>query len=524
MTSIAVPPSPLGPRAHSGGDDPQAAEAQAWLAAIVESSPEAIVGVGLDDRVVSWNAGAERLYGRAPAEVVGRPLAILAHPGQPDGVPAMLARVARGERVEGHETEHLAGDGRRLSVALTVFPVAGPAGVVVGAAIIARDVTEQRRAEARLQDVERRYRALVEQIPAATYVEAVDPDESSWVTEYISPQIEEILGYPAATWTGDPGFGPTLLHPDDRARVLALDAATDTTGGRFAVEYRMTARDGRTIWIRDEAVLVRDEAGEPAYWLGFMLDVTAQKEAEGQRAALLAALQEHAHRVEELARLKDDFSSIVAHELVTPVAAIRWFVEALQLGGLEPDEVKDALSTIKAETDLLHLLIDDVRAIAKVDRDDYAVEPVPTPVGDLLASAAAYARLLPGGHPFRTEAGAGGVVLADRARIGQVLRNLLGNAAKYTPPGTPVVLRAAEAAGGVRIEVEDAGPGIHPDDAEAVFEKYRRGRQPDGRLVAGAGVGLYVSRRIARAHGSDLVHRSAPGGGATFGFELRRPD
>ncbi len=104
-----------------------------------------------------------------------------------------------------------------------------------------------------------------------------------------------------------------------------------------------------------------------------------------------------------------------------------------------------------------------------------------------------------------------------------MLRNLLTNAVKYSPGGTSIELRAVpdEAAGRVRIEVIDHGPGIHPDDMERIFEKFGRGRDPEGRKVAGLGLGLYISRRILRAHGSDLTVKAAPSGGSVFSFDLK---
>jgi signal transduction histidine kinase len=101
-----------------------------------------------------------------------------------------------------------------------------------------------------------------------------------------------------------------------------------------------------------------------------------------------------------------------------------------------------------------------------------------------------------------------------------VLRNLVGNAAKYSPEGAPIELRATPHAEHVRIEVVDRGPGIHADDVERIFEKYGRGRDQQGRRVPGAGLGLYVARRIVAAHGSTLTVRSDAGGGAVFGFDL----
>ena len=111
-------------------------------------------------------------------------------------------------------------------------------------------------------------------------------------------------------------------------------------------------------------------------------------------------------------------------------------------------------------------------------------------------------------------------VLADPGRIGQVLRNLLSNAAKYSPPGAPIALRARRVGERVRVEVEDRGPGIASDDLARVFEKFGRGGEAAGGSAAGLGLGLYLSRRIVRAHGGDLLVESTPGQGSVFASEL----
>jgi signal transduction histidine kinase len=114
-------------------------------------------------------------------------------------------------------------------------------------------------------------------------------------------------------------------------------------------------------------------------------------------------------------------------------------------------------------------------------------------------------------------------VLADPDRIGQVLRNLLCNAAKYSADGTPISLRA-KAAGDdrVRLEVADRGPGIHPDDVTRIFDMFGRGRNGTEGAISGAGIGLYLSQRIVRAHGSQITVRSRSGAGSVFAFDLER--
>ncbi|MFM8594753.1 MAG: sensor histidine kinase, partial [Chloroflexota bacterium] len=140
----------------------------------------------------------------------------------------------------------------------------------------------------------------------------------------------------------------------------------------------------------------------------------------------------------------------------------------------------------------------------------------------MMEDALFYAQSRGGSHPVALEFTATGNVYADKDRIGQVLRNLIKNATKYTPPGSAITLRAEDAGDKVRIAVIDAGPGIDEVEAASIFEKYKRGRQSEERRVAGAGIGLYVSRQILQAHGQDLHLDSRIGEGSTFWFDLSR--
>ncbi|HET8632330.1 MAG TPA: HAMP domain-containing sensor histidine kinase [Thermomicrobiales bacterium] len=260
--------------------------------------------------------------------------------------------------------------------------------------------------------------------------------------------------------------------------------------------------------------------------LAFAVAVTAGailelRRVAAERAALLAAERETTRRLEELAALKAAFTAMVAHELGSPLAAIRAYTDMLATGEFAAAGRAAALAAIQAEAGLLTALVADVQAAATVERDDFALRPRPTPLGALLADAAAFARALPGAHPLTVAAPDDEAwVLADPERIGQVLRNLLGNAAHYAPDGAPIALRARRAGRRVRIEVADEGYGIHPDDLPRIFEKFGRGRDRAGHKVAGMGLGLYLSRRIVRAHGADLAVTSAPRAGSVFAFDL----
>jgi signal transduction histidine kinase len=250
--------------------------------------------------------------------------------------------------------------------------------------------------------------------------------------------------------------------------------------------------------------------------------ISELRRVASERATLLATERERARRLDELNALRSDFSAMVAHELETPIAAVRKLNEMLSAKGEDPGVREYATVATEGELDTLTNLVSDVRAVAAVEREDFEVETHPLPLEGLLRDAEAYARTLPVEHPVRQvregDLKAGALVLADPERIGQVLRNLLSNAAKYSPEDTPIELRVIGKKGRVRLEVADRGPGIHPDDVMRIFEKFGRGRE--GHKMPGVGLGLYLSRRIVRGHGSELTVRTRPGGGSVFGFEL----
>ena len=159
-------------------------------------------------------------------------------------------------------------------------------------------------AEARLSAAEAKYRTLVEQLPLVTYIDALTASATSL---YVSPQVQSLLGYSVEEWLTDPEFFPKLLHPDDRERILALVDHCNETADPFRAEYRLIARDGRTVWVQDESLVVTDEDGQPLFTQGYLLDITARKESE-QRFAVEHAV---ARAVAESSALDEAATRIV---------------------------------------------------------------------------------------------------------------------------------------------------------------------------------------------------------------------
>jgi PAS domain S-box-containing protein len=148
---------------------------------------------------------------------------------------------------------------------------------------------ELKQAEEALQESEAKYRALVEEIPAVTYIATLDEVST---TLFVSPQIEQMLGFKPSEWKKEHDIWLNQLHTDDRERVLAEVAASHTSEEPFASDYRMITRDGRTLWISDKAVIVRDDKGKPMFLQGIMFDITDRKQAEEEKKKLEAQLQQ----------------------------------------------------------------------------------------------------------------------------------------------------------------------------------------------------------------------------------------
>ncbi|HTP02227.1 MAG TPA: PAS domain-containing protein [Anaerolineales bacterium] len=168
------------------------------------------------------------------------------------------------------------------------------------------DISQRMQAEHALRDAEASYRSLVEQLPMVVYV---NPAGDAGHTVYVSPQVEAVFGYTPREWLADPSFWLTTVHPDDRARVLAEVERVNASGTPFDMEYRMLARDGRLLWIRDQGVRVNDTLGHPFRWQGLMIDVTdaRRREREWEAVARLSnALRETPTVRDILPRLLDE--------------------------------------------------------------------------------------------------------------------------------------------------------------------------------------------------------------------------
>jgi PAS domain S-box-containing protein len=250
------------------------------FAALTAGLGAAIVQVDGDGTIAGWSPGAATVYGYSGEEAVGQPAVMLAAEHSRDAFELVLSPADEGFLVEAHDAVHARKGGEEIVVALFTIPHAG------GTILVASDVSERAKAHEELRDLEARRRALVELLPLVTYEHAPGDRRRDL---HISPQVEAMLGYTAEELGGRPDLLETLLHPDDRERVLAeLKAAREATRP-LHTEYRLLARDGRVVWVRDDAVTVRDSQGRPLYVQGLLSDAGERRRAGEERERLRAA-------------------------------------------------------------------------------------------------------------------------------------------------------------------------------------------------------------------------------------------
>jgi signal transduction histidine kinase len=280
------------------------------------------------------------------------------------------------------------------------------------------------------------------------------------------------------------------------------------------MDYRMVARDGRVVWIRDEAALVRGENGRPMYWQGVLIDVTEQKEVEGALRRAYKREREAADRMRSLDEMKNVFLNAVSHELRTPLAALLGFALTLeqQQEALSQDEQQDLLARMARNARKLDTLLSDLLDLDRLRRGVLEPQRRLVDVGALAHRVVEEAQVGPG----RIEVDASPTVSAlDGSKVERILENLVANSIKHTLPQTRIWVKVRQQDDGVLILVEDDGPGVPDDLKREVFEPFRQGEEVRPH-APGAGIGLSLVALFAELHGGRAWVEDRPGGGASF--------
>lgn len=279
-----------------------------------EHAGSGIMIVDLECRPIMANRPAERLLGRSSRELRTITCGDLIDPGEVDEDSRLFDALLRGDSDTCTVDRRLIrADGSVLRARITRSVVRSADRSPRHVVVTIEDVGEIEDTQSALDVTEQRYRTLTEQIPAVTYVSP--PDDRMQALEYVSPQIEELLGYPAERWRTDPDLWYRCLHPDDRARAIAESEGADASGDPYVSEYRLIRRDGKVVWVEDRGILVKDHDGVSLFWHGVLLDATQRKESEQQLLRMIEVLHTSQRQRTKLAERLVGAEEVARHHI-----------------------------------------------------------------------------------------------------------------------------------------------------------------------------------------------------------------
>lgn len=526
-------------------DRARAGESRRHLAAIVESSDDAIISKDLNGVITSWNRGAERIFGYTASEIIGRSVTVLIPPERQDEEPRILGRLRKGERVDHYQTIRRHKDGSEVYVSLCVSPIKDGTGKIVGASKIARDITEQKRAELnqkvlfelacavnRAADLPQIYEAALTAIcrcqnaPRASilfydaegvmrfkawrniseeYRRAVE-GHSPWRREDSDPHpvcIDDV----ATANLADPLQG-VLAHEGIQALAYLPITYERRLLGKFMIYYN-TPHHFTPEELQPTQTIINQVA----------FAIERQKAAEN----LERMVNERTASLHEAIAQMEEFSYSVSHDLRAPVRAMQCYAEVLMedYGARLDETAKKYLDRIIGSGARMDRLIQDVLTYSRLSRREVQLQPVHL---DKLARELVHQHLDLG--PSRAEISVEGQLLSvvgHEPSLTQAISNLLNNAVKFVAPGaTPRIrIHTEQRNGDVRLWIEDNGIGIKPEYQHRLFSVFER-VHPE-KNYEGTGIGLAIVRKAAERMGGKVGVESDGVTGSRFWIQLPAP-
>ena len=503
-------------------------EIRSTLAAVVESSDDAIVSTTLDGTITTWNEGAHRIYGFVASEVIGKPVTVLIPPDRQDEEPAIIERLKKGERIDHYETLRQRKDGSLVDVSLSVSPIRDASGTVIGASKIARDITQSKHAEEALKRSEEQLRLVTDAIPGLiSYIDAdfryrfVNREYERWfdhpATDLVGKRVDDVLG-------------------EEATRRLMPFLKRAMAGERVHFEMEVPYRDGGVRSVNGFYIpdIAENKKVRGIYVL--VLDVSERKRAEQalrESEARFRQLADSLERqvAERTAHLKESIDSLeavcytIAHDLRAPLRAVQGFTKVL-LEEYAPsfDAVGQQLATriVHAAT-RMDVLIQDLLRYAKLSHvelpyKNVALDEMVRKVREVLSSEiiAKHAEINIAPLP---------VVCANPTIVEQVFTNLLTNSLKFVRPGVPPKVDIWSEAGEhrPRVFVQDNGIGIPPEHHLRVFGMFQR-LHGDEKTYPGTGVGLAIVKKGLERIGANVGIQKNDQPGVCFYLDFRQAE
>jgi PAS domain S-box-containing protein len=364
------------------------------------------------------------------------------------------------------------------------------------------NITARKMVELEIAKSEARFRQLADAMPQIVWT--ARPDGT---LDYHNRRWYELTGAPEGS---APDYWVPALHPDDQQKCLDLWSDSVRTGKPFQCEYRLRLASGEYRWHLGRGVCQLDAEERVKRWFGTCTDVEDQKRAE-------AALRETDRR-------KDEFLTVLAHELRNPLAPLRSSLDIIRRRGVDPTLFPHLCEVMDRQVKQLVRLVDDLLDVSRTIRGKIVLRTEPVRLEEVISTAVDTARPLIESRRHALEVAVDRdvpAVLGDATRLAQVFGNLLNNAAKYTDVGGHIRIEARRSGAQAVVHVEDDGVGIAADALPLVFDLFRQETRSLDRSMGGLGVGLTLARQLLQMHGGTVeAFSEGPGRGSRFTVRL----
>ena len=475
--------------------------------AIVAAALDCIVTMDADGIVRDFNPAAERTFGYSSEEAIGGLLGDLIVPPElrelhGDGLHRYLQTGESNSLGKRLSMTAMRSDGTTFPIELSIAKVEGTQPLSVG---FIRDLTETLAAEEELKAAEARYRSLIENIPLVTYMHSVEAPFSSI---FMSPQIESLLGYTPEEWAADPELAVRRIHPDDRERIVALGCEAREQGVPSRSEFRFIAQDGRTVWVLDQTIPVRDASGSIVSHQGFLLDITEQKQLEEQLR--------QSQKMEAIGQLAGG----IAHDFNNMLTAITGYAELLGYSFEEGDSRLEDVGELKRAAAHAAGLTRQLLAFSRKQM----LLPQRLDANVVVSDLEPMLRRTIGGQiTVSTELEEGVLpVEADPDQLAQVVLNIALNARDAMPDGGSLTITTSTVEIGsvpyAGISIADTGTGMDESTQARIFEPFFTTKDTG----KGTGLGLATVYGVVSQSGGAIEVESELGRGSTFRVLLPR--
>jgi len=375
-------------------------------------------------------------------------------------------------------------------------PWRNKAGLINGILVFAHEVTEQVSVHKKIEKAEANLRLATEAADLATWYINAETFEF-----FPSPRLVELFGYdPHETMPYEAAV--SQIADSHRDKVIEAVNAAVNSGESYNLEYPVIGfNDQQVRWVRAIGKLFEATAGEPAHFSGTIVEITKEKEQE---------------------QLKNDFISMVSHELKTPLTSLKGYLQMLSMKARKSEDefALNTLSRAGKQIEKMTKMINGFLNVARLEAGSIYIDPQVFDMAILVKESEAESSASVTSHRIIYAPVEETIVKADMDKIGQVIHNLISNAVKYSTPGSTIRVACETIDDHARICVQDGGMGIKPKDIKRLFERFYRVENTETKAIGGFGIGLYLCAEIVRRHDGKIWVESEPGQGSTFFFSI----